>query len=171
MGMNLRERGINLEEVSGFPLSDAKLEQLLAAQHECAMTWSTRDGWPMAMMQLFVWERGRIWTTTSGHKKRVKALRRQPKSCVVVSSEGTDMDADQSVAIKTKVTIHEDQETRQWLYGHLTNKMHPEDEGMREILFELLDSPRRVVLEHEPVKFLSYDGTLVQASIMEKMAQ
>jgi hypothetical protein len=44
---------LNLENTEDFPLNAATLAQLLDAPHECTMTWTTRDGWPIAMVQLF----------------------------------------------------------------------------------------------------------------------
>ena len=86
---------LNLENTKEFPLSDAFREKLLADAQECTMSWSTSEGWPMAICHLFLWHEGRIWTTTSGHKARVKALRKRPVSCIVVSGEGNEVEGDQ----------------------------------------------------------------------------
>jgi hypothetical protein len=157
---------LNLENTKDFPLSEANLAQLLHAQRECTMTWSTQDGWPMAMVQLFLWRDGRIWTTTSSHKKRVHALRARPKSCIVVSGEGTAMGGDRSAAIKTTVTIHDDRATKDWFLAAIAAKMNPTDTRAAALMTQLLDSPRRVILEHEPIKFIGYDGIAMRDSLM-----
>jgi general stress protein 26 len=157
---------LNLENTKDFPLNEATLAQLLDVQHECTMTWTTQDSWPMAMVQLFLWRDGRIWTTTSAHKKRVHALRARPKSCIVVSGEGTQIGGDRSVAIKTTVTIHDDRATKDWFLSAIAAKMNPGDERAAALMTRLLDSPRRVVLEHQPVKFIGYDGIAMRDALI-----
>jgi hypothetical protein len=120
----------------------------------------------MAMVQLFLWRDGRIWTTTSSHKKRVHALRTRPKSCIVVSGEGTMIGADRSVAVKTTVTIHDDRATKDWFLPAMAAKMNPADERAAALMTQLLDSPRRVILEHRPIKFIGYDGIAMRDALI-----
>jgi len=160
---------LNLENTKDYPLADGDVQTLLTEQHECAMTWSTQDGWPMAMLQLFLWRDGRIWTTTSSHKKRVTALGRRPKSCIVVSGEGTSLGGDRSVAIKTTVTIHRDRATKDWFLPAIAAKVNPDNPQTAHLMTQLLDSPRRVVLEHQPVRFLSYDGIAMRDTLIASL--
>ena len=160
---------LNLENTRDYPLADALIETLLTQQHECAMTWSTQDGWPMAMMQLFLWRDGKIWTTTSNHKKRVIALGRRPKSCIVVSGEGTSLGGDRSIAVKTTVTMHHDRATKEWFLPAIAAKMNPHDPQTAALMTQLLDSPRRIVLEHQPVKFLTYDGIAMRDALIASL--
>ena len=157
---------LNLENTKDFPLADALVEQLLNEQHECVMTWSTQDGWPMAMVQLFLWRDGRIWTTTSSHKKRVLALGKRPMSCIVVSGEATSLGGDRSVAVKTSVTIRHDRATKDWFLPAIAAKMNPNDSQAASLMTQLLDSPRRIVLEHRPVKFIGYDGIAMRDALI-----
>ena len=55
------------------------LEVLFDKQTECALCWSTADGWPVGVMHRYVWRDGKFWITTMGHRKRVPALRKRNK--------------------------------------------------------------------------------------------
>jgi general stress protein 26 len=162
---------LNLENTKDFPLADELREKLLTDARECVMSWSTVDGWPMAICHIFLWHEGRIWTSTSGHKKRVKALRKRPQSCIVVSGEGNEVGGERSVAIKTRVRIHDDRATKDWFYPAIAGKENPDNPDMAKAFVGLLDSPRRVILEHEPVKFISYDGIAMRDSLIARISE
>jgi hypothetical protein len=49
-----------------FPLDPAAQEKLLSGQHECALIWSTQDGWPVGTMMTYLWRDGKIWMTCGG---------------------------------------------------------------------------------------------------------
>ena len=73
------------ETVSGYPLDDEQLESLLTNAGECALNWSTRDGWPVGVIHAFLWKDGRFWITCAVHRHRVAAIRRDPRVSVIVS--------------------------------------------------------------------------------------
>lgn len=162
---------LNLENTKGFSLSDELQEKLLASADECVMSWSTDEGWPMAINHIFLWHEGRIWTTTSGLKLRAKALRKRPVSCIVVSGMGNEVGPERSVSIKTRVTIHDDRATKDWFYPAIAAKENPDNSDMAEAFVNLLDSPNRVILEHKPVKFISYDGIAMRDDLISKITE
>jgi len=162
---------LNLENSKDFPLSDEFREQLLTNAEECVMSWSTSEGWPMAICHIFLWHEGRIWTSTSGLKARVKALRKRPFSCIVISGAGNEVGQERSVSIKTRVTIHDDQATKDWFYPAIAAKENPDNPDMAQAFVNLLDSPNRVILEHEPVKYISYDGIAVRDDLVAKIIE
>ena len=155
----------SLEEVGDYPLDDEQLEQLFALQRVCSVCWSTRDGWPVGVTHRYVWARERIWVTTSGQRHRVRALRRRPQSCVIISGDGTELGPDRTLTLKTTCTVHEDRETLEWFYDAFANALHPDNEPGAQGLRAMLDTPRRVVLELTPVKAISYDGMKLAAAI------
>ncbi len=155
----------NYEEVSTYPVDPEKREHLFAVQTECAVCWSTRDGWPVGVLHRFVWHDDKIWVTCSGQRKRVTALRARDKSCVIVSSEGTELGPDQTVTFKTTCRVHDDRETKDWFYPALAKKMNPNNPAGEELFQKMLDSPRRVILELTPVKEISYDGKKLAAAV------
>jgi general stress protein 26 len=155
----------SLEEVSAYTLDEADRERLFALQRVCSVCWTTRDGWPVGVTHRYVWARGRIWVTTSAQRHRVTALRSRPKSCVIISGDGTELGPDRTVTLKTTCTVHEDRETREWFYDAFAKALHPDNPAAQQGLKGMLDTSRRVVLELEPVKVISYDGTKLNQAI------
>jgi general stress protein 26 len=155
----------SLEEVSAYALDEADREKLFALQRVCAVCWSTSDGWPVGVTHRYLWERGRVWVTTSVQRHRVAALRRRPQSCVIISGDGTELGPDRTLTLKTTCTVHDDRPTLEWFYEAFPKALHPGDERAQKGLAAMLDSPRRVVLELTPVKTISYDGTKLAAAI------
>lgn len=158
----------SLEEVSQYPLDDDQREQLFALQRVCAVCWTTNDGWPVGVTHRYIWERGRIWVTTSSQRHRVKALRKRPESCVIISGDGTELGPDRTLTLKTRCTIHDDRETLEWFYSAFARALHPLNEAAQRGLIGMFDTPRRVVLELEPVKAISYDGLKLSHAIVEE---
>ncbi len=162
---------LNLENSKEFPLSDELRDKLLIGAKECVMSWSTTEGWPMAICHIFLWHEGRIWTSTSQHKVRVKALRKRPMSCIVISGADNEVGPERSVSIKTRVTVHDDRATKDWFYPAIATKENPGNPDMANAFVNLLDSPNRVILEHEPVKFISYDGIAMRDDLVARIVE
>ena len=161
----------NYEDVAGYPLDDETVERLFAEQSECSVVWTTRDGWPVGVMHRFVWRDRRIWVTCADHRKRVSALRRDGRSCVIVSSEGTSLGRDKTITFKTVATVHESADVKLWFYPALSEKLNPGRPDRAAGFQAMLDSEGRVVIELEPVKTISYDGAKLHAAIAASRAQ
>ena len=155
----------SLEEVSQYSLDEETREELFRQQRVCSVTWTTRDGWPVGVAHRYIWERGRVWVTTSSQRHRVSALRERPRSCVIISGDGTELGPDRTLTLKTLCTVHEDRETLDWFYEAFSRALHPANEGAQRAMISMFDTPRRVVLELEPVKSISYDGMKLSAAI------
>jgi len=155
----------SLEEVADYPLDEEQRAQLFALQRVCSVSWSTSDGWPVGVTHRYIWARDRIWVTTSSQRKRVTALRNRPKSCVIISGDGTELGPDKTLTIKTTCTVHDDRETLEWFYDEFAKALFPDNEPGQQMMKHMLDTPRRVVLELEPVKFISYDGDKLSQAI------
>jgi len=155
----------SLEEVSQYSLDEADRERLFALQRVCSVCWTTQDGWPVGVTHRYVWAREKIWVTTSAQRHRVSALRRRPKSCVIISGDGTELGADRTITLKTTCTVHDERETREWFYDVFAKALHPDNPGAQQGLRAMLDTPRRVVLALTPVKAISYDGTKLNEAI------
>jgi hypothetical protein len=146
------------EQVSIYPLDDAKREELLRTNAECTFMWSTRDGWPVGVIMSYLWKDGRFWLTAGAHRHRIEAIRRDPRVSVVVTSTGTKLGAGKSITAKGRVTVREDAETKKWFYPEFALHLQ-RDAARAEGFAKFLDSPLRVILEVEPVKWITYDGT------------
>jgi hypothetical protein len=55
------------------------------------ISWLDAQGWPVAAVQSFVWDRGAFWTTFRD-RPRVSLLLDEPRSAVTVSSAGPSLD-------------------------------------------------------------------------------
>jgi len=146
------------EKVSIYFLDPQVQEELLSTQRECVFNWSTRDGWPMGVIMSCLWKDGRMWLTAGANRHRIAAIRRNPKCSVVVTSTGTPLGPGKTVTIKGRATVREDRETKKWFYPAFASHLHPDDPAQAEAFRRMLDSPMRVVLEIEPLKFITYDG-------------
>jgi nitroimidazol reductase NimA-like FMN-containing flavoprotein (pyridoxamine 5'-phosphate oxidase superfamily) len=145
-------------QASGFPFSEEQIDQLFSGAFECALNWTTQDGWAVGVMHVFVWHEGRVWLSFMGHRHRAAAIRRDPRVSVIVSSQSAPLDAPQGQAtMKGRVTFHDDEATKHWHYRMLAEKMSPGDPAAQAALVESIDSPLRVVLEIEPVKWITFD--------------
>jgi hypothetical protein len=156
----------SLEEVSGYPLDDEQCEELFALQRLCVVCWGTADGWPVGVNHRYIWARGKIWVTTTSQRHRVTALRNRPKSCVVISGDGTTMGPDRTLTLKTECTVHDDRETLDWFFAEFARSLNPEDQSAQGAMIEMMDTKRRVVLELTPVKRISYDGMKLGMAIV-----
>ena len=154
----------DFDDVSLYGISPERRETLLARQHECAVNWTTSDGWPVGVMHIYVWRDGSFWVTCMPERKRVPALRARPRSSVIVAFPG-----EQTVTAKTLATVHEHgSEHHDWFYRALAKKVMPgQPENVRalgeEAWIERLDSPGRVVIQLVPRKWISFDGRKVGA--------
>lgn len=150
----------NLEDVSSFTLSDEGLEQLLAAQHQCTVNWTTREGFPMGMPHTFVWSGGRFWVHTSTKRKRVKALADRPQSGIVVSAIGTSLPSSMASARTIATVHHGDRDLVRWILPQFWDRarMTPTDKQSEEQLWRLFDTPARVVIEFDPIDIFTWSS-------------
>jgi len=145
-------------QASMYPLSEEQIDQLMNQAWECALNWTTSDGWPVGVMHVFVWHEGRVWLNFMSHRHRAAAIRRDPRVSLIVSSSSAPAGAPQGQAtMKGRVTFHDDDETRRWHYRMLGEKSSPGDKTAQEALFESLDTPLRTVLEITPEKWITFD--------------
>jgi hypothetical protein len=160
----MREKLEDFDDVTHYGIEAGRRETLLARGHECAVVWSTKDGWPVGVQHIYVWQDGRFWVTCTGARKRVPALRARPKSAVIVAFPG-----EQTLTAKTLATVHEHgSEHHRWFYEALARKVLPgQPTAIREAgeaaWIERLDMPDRVVIELVPQKWISFDGRKVMA--------
>lgn len=76
----------SLADARAFTLGDVEIAQLLAEQFECTFCWTNSAGEPVALTEAFIHAEGAIWLCAEESRVRVKAIVRDPRSCVVVSS-------------------------------------------------------------------------------------
>lgn len=157
------------DDVSIYPLDQEKIERLCQLQSECAVLWSTSDSWPVGVMHRFVYQHDKFWVTCAEQRKRVPALKKRDKSAVIVTSEGTPLGRDQTMTVKCRATVHENNaELKAWFYPALALKLNQGDEAAAAGFQKFLDTPKRVIIELDPVKWITYDGVKLAAHVAGK---
>ncbi len=152
------------DDVSVYGIDAERRAALLSRQTECAVVWTTSEGWPVGVMHIYVWHGDRFWVTCMPERKRVPALRARPQSSVIVA-----FPQEQTVTAKTLATVHEHGSSEHgWFYRALARKVLPSQPAAIRALgedawIERLDSPGRVVIELAPQKWISFDGRKVGA--------
>jgi hypothetical protein len=156
----------NYEEVDVYPLDPEVQEQLLQMQNECAFVWGPKDHWAVGVTMSYVWRDGRFWLTATSQRKRIAAIRRDPRVTVVVSSVGTPLGPAKSITAKGRCVIHEDRETKGWFYPALAAAIIPQNEQVQKAFAKMLDSQRRLIIEVVPEKYITFDAMkMMQDSI------
>ena len=154
----------DFEDVSVYTIDGEQREALLQRGSEAAIVWSTSDGWPIGVMHIYIWRDGCFWVTCTQKRKRVPALRKRPQSSVIVA-----FDDEQTITAKTRATVHEPgNEHEDWFFRALAKDVLAEQpaavqsEGI-EGFVNRLQSENRVIIQFEPVKWITFDGRRVKA--------
>jgi general stress protein 26 len=149
------------EDVTLYQLSDAREQELLTKQVECNFIWTNKAGHGLGVIMNYVARNGSIWVTATSQRARVKALRRDPRASVVISSMGTDMGPGKTITYMGRVIIHDDQATKDWFYPAMAKIISPYPAPTVEAAMKHLDTPLRVVLELVPEKTIKFDGDAI----------
>lgn len=153
------------EDVTIYELSPEREQELLSKQIECNFIWTNKDGHGLGVIMSYVARNGSIWLTATRQRARIKALQRDPRASVVISSMGTDMGPGKQLTYKGRVIFHEDQQTKDWFYRAMADIISPYPAPTVEAAMAYLDTPLRVVLELVPQKVIRFDGDrIAQAS-------
>ena len=138
----------DLESLGPARLDEADQAELLSVQTECSFVFLREDGWPGGVVMNYVMDEGAFWLTAVEGRAHVRALARDARVTVVVSSAGTPLRGRRMVAIRGLAAVHRDPAiVRPWL-AEFSSRLRPEDP---EALRTLLDSPNRVFVEVRPV--------------------
>ncbi|MEM1231774.1 MAG: pyridoxamine 5'-phosphate oxidase family protein [Pseudomonadota bacterium] len=151
------------EIVSIYPFSDDQVDQLMTHADEAVLMWATKDGWPVGVTHAFVWKDGKIWLTFSEHRHRAKAIKRDPRVSVNVSSrsyrEGLPADLPTgAITFKGTVEFFSDDATKGWFYPALAQKVNPDSAEGEAFFTNLLESPLRTIVAVTPVKKIMYNS-------------
>jgi general stress protein 26 len=160
------------EDVTGFGLDAEHEEALIKLQNECVLSWTTKDGSSMAVIMSYLrTDDGHFWLTASGQRKRVAAIRRDPRVCIVITSTGTELRANKTVTYKCTAELHDDAETKAWFYPALAERLqgYRGEQAVKEFAL-MLDSPRRVIFELTPGLRVGYDGVKMGKATAEARA-
>ena len=157
----------NYEEVEHYPLDPELQEQILQEQNECSFVWGPKDHWAVGVIMSYVWREGKFWLTASSQRARIHAIRRDPRVSLVVSSVGTRLGPAKSITVKGRVRVLDDEETKARVLPQIAAAILPGADELQAKFVAMMDSPRRVVLEVSPEKWITFDASqMMAASIM-----
>ena len=149
------ENVTDYDDVTMYGLTPQKQENLLLAQNELTFIWTTKEGHGMGVTMSYIWRNGRIWCTATEQRARMKALARDPRCSVVISSAGVDDEVSQSITFKGQAILHKDQETKDWFYPDFA---------------AFLDTPARIIIEVVPQKTITFDGGVMRDTTTEALS-
>jgi len=154
----------NYEDVTKYGLDPDSEELMVEQQNECTFCWATADGSPMAVIMSYLVKDGKFWLTASSQRKRIPAIRRDPRVCIVITSTGAPMGRNKTVTYKGTATLHDDPDTKAWFYPALAERLQaPQGQERVDLFAKFLDSPRRVIIEVDPGLRVGYDGAKMGA--------
>ncbi len=162
----MTDQNTNYDDVKQYRLDPEREQELLRTAGECVFCWANKAGHPIGVITAYVPVDGKIWMTATRERVRIKAIARDGRSSVVLTSKGTPMGGGKTVTYKGHTVIHDDTETKMWMYKLLARGMaaRPDDgneftKGLNPDLFvKFLDTPERVVLEFTPEMSIPFDG-------------
>jgi len=167
----MTDQNTNYDDVRQYRLDPEREQELVNSAGECVFCWANKAGHPIGVITAYVPVDGKIWMTATRERVRIKAIARDGRSSVVITSKGTAMGGGKTVTYKGHTVIHDDPETKLWMYRLLARGMAgAQDDGNEftrgldaEMFVRFLDTPERVVLEFTSEMSIPFDG--------DKMAQ
>ena len=158
------------EVVSIYPFTDEEVDALMTNAAECVLMWGTQDGWPVGVTHAFVWHEGKIWITFASHRHRTRAIKRDNRVSVNVSSQSYGAPSESlpqgAITFKGHGEFFDDDETKQRFYRQLAAKLNPGNPDGEAWWVDFLDSPLRTLLAVTPVKKIMYNGGLANRHMM-----
>ena len=171
----------NYDDVKQYRLDPEREMELVKSAGECTFIWANKGGHPLSVTTAFVWVDGKVWMTATRERVRIKAIARDPRSSVVITSTGTPMGGGKTVTYKGRTTIHDEPKIKHWYYNLLAKGMQhatqddPDNKftaGLDPDMFvRFLDTPERVVLEFTPEMSIPFDGDKMAAGTAQAYAE
>ncbi len=154
-------------ELSDYSLETGDETQLLREQKECTFIWTNKDGEPVGVIMTYLAFHEKLWLLVTEKRARVRAIRRDPRTCIVISSAGLPGGTGKTVTYKGSTQVHAfDKPDLQWVYDEYVAKLHRNGNLERIAFFKtMLAVPERVILEFTPEKKITYDGNKMAAQV------
>jgi len=126
--------------------SKEEVHSLLEAGREMFLTHLTKEGFPMVTVHVYVLRDGELWSTCVKPRVKVRALTRDPRCGVCISTNGLGLPFGGAMTLKTRVEFVEDRATVEEIC-----RMHGEryyaSERARELFVRSLLTPNRVAMK------------------------
>jgi len=153
----------NYEDLTECALTPELEHKLVNSLSECVFMWVNSKNEPFGVVMSYLPKDGKLWLTAAETRKRVPALRRNPRSAICINSTGSKMGSGKTVTYKGNCFIHDDRATKDWFYPEFANRLRPDNPAAAEAFRTFLDSPHRVIMEFIPDYALSFDAILMWA--------
>ncbi len=137
---------------------DTLSEQLLDAQNECTLCWSTTDGSPAATVVSFLYAKESLWMTTLENFPRIRAIDRNPKVALVVSGKGSKMGDTRCVSMRGTCIIHRDAQIRDWFFPLFSSRVLDKSKLGASMMAKSMNNDSNLVLQFTPEKVIPYDA-------------
>ena len=158
----------SLKDASGYRLSDERQAKLLERELECVFCWTNVDGHPIGITQAFVYADGAFWMCTDEGRARAKAIRRDPRSSVVVFTARKS----KTLSFKGTSEILTDRDTVLWFLREVARRYDPTDPQAQEAHVNAADHPGRIVIKFTPEKITNaFDGGLARSGPASKVVE
>lgn len=154
----------NYDDVSSYTLDDADERELVETQKECTFMWSNKEGWPVGVVMSYVFHDECFWLSVSSLRVRVKAVQRDPRVSISITSLGSGIRAARAVTYKGTCEVLDDRETIDWFLQALAERLRPGDPAAQAVFVKLNDTPNRRVLKVTPVQTIGFDGAKMSAA-------
>lgn len=152
------------DDVSAYTLEPTDEERLVAEQNECTFMWSNKEGWPVGVIMSYVFHEGCFWLSVSDLRLRVKAVQRDPRVSISITSKGTSIRGSQAVTYKGTCEVLSDQATIDWFLPALAERLRPGDEVASREFVRLNNTSHRRVLKVTPTQTIAFDGNKMRAA-------
>jgi hypothetical protein len=177
----MADQSVNYDDVRQYRLDPEREQELVMMGGECVFIWANKEGHPIGVITAYVPFDGKIWMTATRERVRIKAIARDPRSSVVITSKGTPMGGGKTVTYKGSTIIHDDKETKSWMYNIMAQGMAMAgkvDSGNAftagldpDMFVRFLDTPERIVLEFTPEMSIPFDGDKMAAGTASAYAE
>lgn len=152
----------NYEDLTECGLSRELEDELVNTCRNCVFMWTNSKGEPFGVVMSYLPKEGKFWLTAAARRKRIPALRRNPRASICVWGAGTPLGSGRTMTYKGSCAIHDDRATKDWFYPEFARYLRG-DTPQAEVFEKFLDSPERVIVEFTPDYKLGFDSELMWA--------
>lgn len=146
----------DLEKLQSVRASPDSIDELIEAQTEAAVSFTSDTGWASGVVMSYLRHDGAFWVTAASDRAHARAFRRDPRVSLVISASGSNLPGRRMVSVRCLAHAHADDATRQWFYTGLAERLSVVDP---DAFISLLNSENRVVFELRPVRVaVSHDS-------------
>ena len=149
------------EDLSECALTPELEAQLLGSQRECVFMWVNKKGEPFGVVMAYMPKDGKIWMTAAETRKRISAIRRNPRASICITSTGSKIGGGKTVSYKGNCIVHTGRDVKDWFYPEFATYIRPDNVAAATEFQQFLDSEHRVVIEFIPDYTLSFDASLM----------